>query len=164
MKFFFPALLAFLFSLNAQAQTKTMEYKTAIPWSDSGEFLLGDPIPVGTDFLAVIVNRNSGQDDQVLYILDLKKKSLAKTFDEAGLSYWLNPSATTGSFLLSFWRDDATTKALYNFNKRTRSWSLASTEQGQGLITAAPSVPVLPGFFVRAVRDGEHLKLDVFRY
>lgn len=160
------------FSLAAQAQTKIMEYKTAIPWSDSGVFLQGGAIPIGTDFLAIIVSRapTSGTpaEDQILYILDLKRKSLVEKFDNPGRGYyWLNPSATTGSFVLSYGsgadRADQTI-ALYNFNKKTRKWSLAIQEQVDTGYAVAQSAPVLPGYFVNTVKGGDKLELHVFRY
>jgi len=156
----------------AQAQTKIMEYRTAIPWSDSGVFLQAGAIPIGTDFLAIIVSRapESGtpSEDQILYILDLKRKSLVQKFDESGRGYyWLNPSATTGSFVLSYWSGADRTDGiieLYNFNKRTRKWSLAIQDQVDTGYATAPSAPVLPGYLVNTVRGGDKLELHVFRY
>ncbi|NBU72201.1 MAG: hypothetical protein EBS53_12285 [Bacteroidetes bacterium] len=89
-------LILFGISTEAQAQTtKVMAYNTGLAWSDSGRFLTQDLTPIGTDFLAVVIDRNpGGQNDQILYILDLKKKILARKIDVAGQGfYWVSPSA-----------------------------------------------------------------------
>lgn len=157
------------FSLAAQAQTKIMEYKTQQTWSDSGKFLQAGLHPIGTDFLAVIINRdpNAGEpvEDQIIYILDLKKKSLATKIDMVGKGYyWLSPSATTSSFILNYFEGNVERVALYNFNKKTRSWSVAIDEQVDTGSSTSYSTPVLPGYFVNTVQGGDKLELHVFKY
>jgi len=157
-------------SAEAQAQTKIMEFNTGLAWSDSGIFLTERLIPIGTDFLAVIINSNptesSPGDDQILYILDLKKKALARKIEVAGQSgYWVSPSATTSSFILWYWTADSDRRvSLYNFNKKTRNWSVAIDDAFGAGKSTSDSIPVLPSYFVNTVRDGDNLELHVFRY
>jgi hypothetical protein len=162
-------LLLFGISAGARAQTtKVMAYNTGLAWSDSGRFLNHDLTPIGTDFLAVVIDRNPGdQNDQILYILDLKKKILARKIDVAGQGfYWVSPSAVSSSFVLSW--DDGTDNyiSLYGFNKKSRTWStIADTTQKvtTGYATA-PSTPILPGYFVNTVSRNDTLWLDVYKY
>lgn len=165
----------------SQAQTKIMEYKTDIDWSDGGYFLIGNPlpdlggptvataVPIGTDFLAVSVNRtvsSSTRDDEILYIFDLKKKNLARKFDSAGRGYYLVfPSATTNSFILYY--NDMSSGALltlFNFNKRTRTWSEVITDVVDTGFAAAPSIPLRPAYFVNTVKGGNKLELHIYSY
>jgi hypothetical protein len=154
---------------GAQAQTtKVMEYNTGLAWSDSRGFLTQDLTPIGTDFLAVVIDRNpGGQNDQILYILDLKKKILARKIDVAGQGlYWVSPSATTSSFVLSYSDGTDLYISLYGFNKKSRTWSTkADTTQKvtTGYATAA-STPLLPGYFVNTVSRNGTLWLDVYKY
>jgi hypothetical protein len=156
-------------STEAQAQTtKVMAYNTGLAWSDSGRFLTQDLTPIGTDFLAVVIDRNpGGQNDQILYILDLKKKILARKIDVADQGfYWVSPSATTSSFVLSYSDGTDLYISLYGFNKKSRTWStMADTTQKvtTGYATA-PSTPILPGYFVNTVRRNDTLWLDVYKY
>ena len=63
-------LLLFGMLDGAEAQTtKIMEFNTGLAWSDSGRFLTQDLTPIGTDFLAVVIDRNPGASLQ-------KEKSL----------------------------------------------------------------------------------------
>ena len=163
-------------SAEAQAQTtKVMAYNTGLAWSDSYEFLQGGLIPIGTDFLAIIINRGqlgpngADQGDQILYILDIKKRALAKKIDVAGQGYyWVEPSATTSSFVLSYYDSESGDRyiSLNGFNKKSRTWStMADTTQKvtTGYATAA-STPLLPGYFVNTVRRNGTLWLDVYKY
>ena len=156
-------------SAEAQAQTtKIMEFNTGFAWSDSGIFLTQDLTPIGTDFLAVVLDRNPGaQNDQILYILDLKKKILAKKIDVAGQGfYWVSPSATTSSFALSYSDGTDPYISLYGFNKKSRTWSTATSTTQKvttGYATAA-STPLLPGYFVNTVSRNGTLWLDVYKY
>jgi len=167
-------LLLFGMLAGAQAQTtKVMAYNTGLAWSDSAVFLQGGLIPIGTDFLAIIINRGplgpSGyaEEDQILYILDTKKKALAKKIDVAGQGfYWVSPSATTSSFALSYSDGTDGYISLYGFNKKSRTWStMADTTQKvtTGYATAA-STPLLPGYFVNTVSRNDTLWLDVYKY
>ena len=161
-------LLLFGMLAGAQAQTtKVMEYNTGLAWSDSRGFLTQDLTPIGTDFLAVVIDRNPGGNDQILYILDLKKKILARKIDVAGQGlYWVSPSATTSSFVLSYSDGTDLYISLYGFNKKSRTWSTkADTTQKvtTGYATAA-STPLLPGYFVNTVSRNGTLWLDVYKY
>ena len=62
-------LLLFGMLAGAEAKTKIMEFNTGLAWSDSGRFLTQDLTPIGTDFLAVVIDRNPGASLQ-------KEKSL----------------------------------------------------------------------------------------
>jgi hypothetical protein len=162
-------LILFGISAGAQAQTtKVMAYNTGLAWSDSGRFLTQYLTPIGTDFLAVVLDRNPGdQNDQILYILDLKKKILARKVDvqDQGF-YWVSPSAVSSSFVLSYWNGTDNYISLYSFNKKSRTWStMADTTQKvtTGYATA-PSTPILPGYFVNTVRRNDTLWLDVYKY
>ena len=168
-------LILFGISAGAQAQTtKIMAYNTGVAWSDSAVFLQGGLIPIGTDFLAIITNRKSMSDpvsysgeNQILYILDIKKKVLAMKMDVAGQGfYWVSPSAVSSSFVLSYWNGTDSYISLYGFNKKSRTWStMADTTQKvtTGYATA-PSTPILPGYFVNTVRRDDTLWLDVYKY
>jgi hypothetical protein len=162
-------LILFGISAGAQAQTtKVMAYNTGLAWSDSGRFLTQDLTPIGTDFLAVVIDRNPGdQNDQILYILDLKKKILAREIDVAGQGfYWVSPSAVTSSFVLSYVNGTDNYISLYGFNKKSRTWStMPDTTQKvtTGYATAA-STPLLPGYFVNTVSRNDTLWLDVYKY
>ena len=158
------------FSPHIQAQTKIMEFNTGLAWSDSGVFLTAGLTPIGTDFLAVIINRNpTGGDEgdtEIVYILDLKKRAFARKIEVAGQTgYWVSPSATTSSFILWYWTANGDRRvALYNFNKKTRNWSLAIDDTFDSGSSTSVSTPVLPGYFVNTVRDGDILELHVFKY
>jgi hypothetical protein len=168
-------LILFGISAGAQAQTtKIMAYNTGVAWSDSAVFLQGGLIPIGTDFLAIITNRESMSDpvsyspeNQILYILDIKKKVLAMKMDVADQGfYWVSPSAVSSSFVLSYWNGTDNYISLYSFNKKSRTWStMADTTQKvtTGYATA-PSTPILPGYFVNTVRRDDTLWLDVYKY
>jgi hypothetical protein len=162
-------LILFGISAGAQAQTtKVMAYNTGLAGSDSGRFLTQDLTPIGTDFLAVVIDRNpGGQNDQILYILDLKKKILAKGIDVPNQGfYWVSPSARTSSFVLSYNSGTDGYISLYGFNKKSRTWSvMADTTQKvtTGYATAA-STRLLPGYFVNTVSRNGTLWLDVYKY
>ena len=155
-----------------QAQTKIMEYKTDIAWSDSGCYfgdgtMAGTAVPIGTDFLAIAVNRtgDSMPGNQILYILDLKKKTLARKFDANGRGYyWVSPSATTSSFIVQYNDGQKNCVQLFTFNKRTKSWTEAISDVVDTGFATAPSSPVLPAYFVNTVKGGDKLELHVFRY
>ena len=163
-------LLLFGILAGAQAQTKIMEFNTGLAWSDSGVFLTAGLTPIGTDFLAVIINRDPTAEyysaDQILYIFDLKKKVLAKRIDVPDQGYyWVSPSATTSSFVLYYSIGTSDQRiSLYNFNKKTRNWSLAIDDTFDSGSSTSVSTPVLPGYFVNTVRDGDILELHVFKY
>ncbi len=158
------------FSPHIQAQTKIMEFNTGLAWSDSGIFLTDRLTPIGTDFLAVIINSNPADidpgGDQIVYILDLKKRALARKIEVAGQSgYWVSPSATTSSFILWYWTADSDRRvSLYNFNKKTRNWSVAIDDAFGAGKSTSDSTPVLPSYFVNTVRGGDNLELHVFKY
>lgn len=144
-----------------------MEYKTDIAWSDSGYFVNGTAVPIGKDFLAVAVNRtgDSTAENQILYILDLKKKTLAQKFDTNGRGYyWVSPSATTGSFIMQYYDGQNNYLQLFSFNKKTRSWSEVITDVVDTGFATAPSMPLLPAYFVNTVGGGDNLELHVYRY
>ena len=170
-KFIISLCYLFLFGMLAEAQaqtTKIMEFNTGFAWSDSGRFLTQDLTPIGTDFLAVVLDRNPGaQNDQILYILDLKKKILAKKIDVAGQGfYWVSPSATTSSFVLSYSDGTDPYISLYGFNKKSRTWSTATgtTQKVTTGYATAASTPLLPGYFVNTVSRNGTLWLDVYKY
>ena len=162
-------LLLFGMLAGAQAQTtKVMEYNTGLAWSDSRGFLTQDLTPIGTDFLAVVIDRNpGGQNDQILYILDLKKKILARKIDVAGQGlYWVSPSATTSSFVLSYSDGTDLYISLYGFNKKSKTWSTVTgtTQKVTTGYATASSTPLLPGYFVNTVSRNDTLWLDVYKY
>jgi len=161
---------------GAQAQTtKIMAYNTGVAWSDSAVFLQGGLIPIGTDFLAIITNRESMSDpvsysaeNQILYILDIKKKALAMKMDVAGQGYyWVSPSATTSSFVLSY-SDSNNNRyiSLYSFDKKRRTWSLVpdTTQLVTTGYATAGSYALLPAYFVNTVSRNDTLWLDVYKY
>ena len=169
-------LLLFGMLDGAEAQTtKIMEFNTGFAWSDSGRFLTQDLTPIGTDFLAIITNRESMSDpgsylgdNQIIYILDIKKKALIKKIDVAGQGYYaLEPSATTNSFVLSY-NDSNSNRyiSLYGFDKKRRTWSLVpdTTQLVTTGYATASSTPLLPGYFVNTVRRNGTLWLDVYKY
>jgi hypothetical protein len=169
-------LILFGISAGAQAQTtKIMAYNTGVAWSDSAVFLQGGLIPIGTDFLAIITNRESMSDpvsnlgdNQILYILDIKKKALIKKIDVAGQGYyWLEPSATTNSFVLSYSDSNGNRYiSLYNFDKKRRTWSLVpdTTQLVTTGYATAGSYALLPAYFVNTVSRNDTLWLDVYKY
>jgi len=168
-------LLLFGMLAGAEAQTtKIMAYNTGVAWSDSAVFLQGGLIPIGTDFLAIITNRESMSDpvsysaeNQILYILDIKKKALAMKMDVAGQGYyWVSPSAVTSSFVLNYWNGTDNYISLYSFNKKSRTWSLVpgTTEKVTTGYATAASTPLLPGYFVNTVSRNDTLWLDVYKY
>jgi hypothetical protein len=166
-------LILFGISAGAQAQTKIMEYNTGQTWYDSFDFLQGGLFPIGTDFLAIVINRGqlgpigADQGDQILYILDTKKRALAKKIDVAGQGfYWVSPSATTGAFHLSYFDGTNPYISFYSFDKKRRTWSLVpnATEIVTSGYAVAPSTPLLPGYFVNTVSRNDTLWLDVYKY
>ena len=166
-------LLLFGILAGAEAKTKIMEFNTGLAWSDSYEFLQGGLFPIGTDFLAIAINRGqlgpNGADpgDQILYFLDTKKRTLAKKIDVAGQGYyWVQPSATTSSFVLSYSDGTDLYISLYGFNKRSRTWSTVTgtTQKVTTGYATASSTPLLPGYFVNTVSRNDTLWLDVYKY
>jgi len=151
------------------AQTKIMEYKTGIEWSDEKVFLTSAAVPVGTDYLAIPVNHtgSSDPDYQNLYILDVKKKTLALKLDAPDRGFYqVWPSATTSSFVL-YYCDQALGQfvSLYIFNKRTKTWTQAITDTVDTGFATVDSAPVLPGYFVNTVQGSDNtLELHIFRY
>lgn len=145
-----------------------MAYNTGIAWSDDEIFLQQDAIPIGKDFLAVVVNPLGATfDDQILYILDLKNKVLAKKFDEPNRGYyWATPSGITSSFIVNYTEIQSQDRysALYIFNKKKRDWKLEVSQKVTTGNSQAMSTPLLPGYFVNSVsRDGT-LWLDVYQH
>ena len=169
-------LLLFGISAGAQAQTtKVMAYNTGLAWSDSAIFLNNPLYPIGTDFLAIITNRESMSDpgsyfgdNQIIYILDIKKKALIKKIDVAGQGYYaLEPSATTNSFVLSY-NDSNSNRyiSLYGFDKKRRTWSLVpdTTQLVTTGYATAGAYALLPAYFVNTVSRNDTLWLDVYKY
>lgn len=167
-------LLLFGMLAGAQAQTKIMAYNTGLAWSDSATFLNSPLHPIGTDFLAIIINRESMSDpgsylgdNQIIYILDIKKKALIKKIDLAGQGlYALLPSATTNSFILSYDSNDNRYISMYSFNKKSRTWSLVpgTTEKVTTGYSTSESYALLPAYFVNTVSRNDTLWLDVYKY
>jgi hypothetical protein len=151
-----------------------MEFNTAQAWSDSGLFLQEPLIPIGADFLAVIIYRDPRSrspivliEDEILYILDLKKKTLAKKIDVVGQGYYVvSPSATTSSFVVTSWsaNTEIGMMSLYNYNKKNRSWSLAIEDVVDSGSSSSFSTQLLPGYFVNTVSRDNTLWLDVYKY
>ena len=106
-------------------------------------------------------------DNQIIYILDIKKKALIKKIDVAGQGYYtLQPSATTSSFILSYDSNDNHYISLYNFDKKSRTWSLVpgSTEKVTTGYATSESYALLPAYFVNTVSRNDTLWLDVYKY
>jgi len=159
-------ILAFFWPVFSQAQTKIMEYNTGITIDPTFRYMDGafSATPIGVDFLAVPVRRPEG--GKSVYILDLKKKSLAIKFDSPGASYEVQPSATTVWFCLQTEVEDLATISLYSFNKKNRSWNLVpdlTPEVTTGYATT-PSIPVLSGCVVNSVSRSGILCLAVYKY
>lgn len=160
-------ILALGLSFAAHGQTtRVMAYNTGITIDPEFIYLDGyfSATPVGVEFLAVPVRQSEG--GKSIYILDLKKKSLAQKFDVSGASYEIQPSASTSSFCLQTEDESGRSISLYSFNKKTRSWNLVP-ETTQSVTTGyatTPSVPVLPGYFINTVSRDGILWLDVYRY
>jgi hypothetical protein len=159
-------LILFGISSGAQAQTKIMEYNTGITIDPTFKYMDGafSATPIGVDFLVVPVRRPEG--GKSVYILDLKKKSLAIKFDSPGASYEVQPSATTAWFCLQTEVEDLDNISLYSFNKKNRSWNLVpnlTPEVTTGYATT-PSLPVLSGCFVNSVDRSGILCLAVYKY
>lgn len=149
-----------------QAEPKVMQYNTGIPWSDGDTYLNGNAIPIGSDFLAVLLTES---DNRKLYVLDLKKSKLALKIDRADIRCrYVKPSGTTSSFILEY--ENASGEAcvsLYTYNKNRRTWGLAADTTARKVTTgyaAAPSTLLLPGYFVNTVRRSGILWLDVYKY
>jgi len=149
-----------------------MEYDTGIPWTDH-QFISGSNTTlIGKDFLAVAVNRPgySILIEQIFYIFDLKRKSLAMVLDEPGNGYYyLYPSAATCSFLLSRYNNGISQEEvlLYQYERKTRGWNVAlslsdATDTGYGACSSSRSSPA---YFVNTVESsGSTLELHIFSY
>lgn len=162
------AFFALGFFSAAHGQTKIMEYKTGLAWDGSQTYLNGGLMSIGKDFLALPVNRppSFAERDQILYIFNIKKKSLAQKLDEANRGfYWVTPSTTTRSFILGYFDGLDNWIEFHNFNAKSKTWSKTLPEKVDTGFAVTGSFAVAPAYFVNAVKGHDDtLELHIFRY